>query len=427
MTRLWITHPTGADMARYWLGSAGLFAMIAITVAAVLLNSPTGPRLVGVRAEFLLFALTLVGVALFHTRTFEVALTGLAAILAVRLLTDGEFDVAAHFTHEAPVLVNLLGLLLGFAVLARHFEESETPKVMPRFLPDDWTGGLVLLALIFVLSSFLDNIAAAMIGATVAKQVFRDRLDLGYLAAIVAASNAGGSGSVVGDTTTTMMWIQGVGALDVLHAYVAAIPALLFFGVIASRQQHRLQPIQADPVGRPHVRWKHIAAVVLILVGAIVANILLEFPAAGVWAAILLAALVTPTDWKIVPASLKGSLFLIMLVSCASLMPVEDLPPASWASTFGLGWISAVFDNIPLTKLALEQGGYDWGLLAYAVGFGGSMVWFGSSAGVALTNLFPAGRSVLGWLGRGWHVAVGYALGFFVLFLLLGWNPPAIE
>jgi Na+/H+ antiporter NhaD/arsenite permease-like protein len=408
------------------MGGAGLCAMIAITVAAVLLNSPTGPRLVGIRVEFLLFALTLIGVALFHTRTFEVALTGLAAILTVRLLTDAEFDLTGHFAVEAPVLLNLLGLLLGFAVLARHFEESQAPKLMPRILPDNWSGGFVLLLLIFVLSSFLDNIAAAMIGATVAKQVFRDELDIGYLAAIVAASNAGGAGSVVGDTTTTMMWIQGVPALDVLHAYVAAVPALLFFGIAASRQQHRLQPIQADPAGHPELRYRHLSSVLLILVGAIAANVLLELPAAGVWAAIVIAALFTPTDWKIVPASLKGSLFLIALVSCASLMPVEDLPDASWQSAFGLGWISAVFDNIPLTKLALEQGGYDWGVLAYAVGFGGSMVWFGSSAGVALTNLFPEGRTVFGWIRRGWHVVVGYALGFFVLLLLVGWEPPVI-
>ena len=51
-------------------------------------------------------------------------------------------------------------------------------------------------------------------------------MHIGYLAAIVAASNAGGSGSVVGDTTTTMMWIDGVSPLDVLDAYVAAVVAL---------------------------------------------------------------------------------------------------------------------------------------------------------------------------------------------------------
>jgi hypothetical protein len=47
----------------------------------------------------------------------------------------------------------------------------------------------------------------------------------------------------------------------------------------------------------------------------------------------------------------------------------------------GLGFLSAVFDNIPLTALALKQDGYDWGFLAFSVGFGGSMIWFGSSSG----------------------------------------------
>lgn len=53
-------------------------------------------------------------------------------------------------------------------------------------------------------------------------------------------------------------------------------------------------------------------------------------------------------------------------------MPVEKLPDASWQTAFGLGFISAVFDNIQLTALVLKQGGYDWGMLAYCVGFGGS-------------------------------------------------------
>ena len=82
--------------------------------------------------------------------------------------------------------------------------------MLPRYLPDDWKGGFVLLAMVFVLSSFLDNIAAALIGGAMAHTVFRGKVHIGYLAAIVAASNAGGSGSVVGDTTTTMMWIAGV-------------------------------------------------------------------------------------------------------------------------------------------------------------------------------------------------------------------------
>ena len=97
------------------------------------------------------------------------------------------------------------------------------------------------------------------------------------------------------------------------------------------------------------------------------------------------------------------------------MMPVEKLPAASWQTAIGLGFVSAVFDNIPLTALALKQGGYDWGYLAYAVGFGGSMIWFGSSAGVALSNMYPEARSVGRWLRHGWHVALAYVIGFFVM------------
>ena len=80
------------------------------------------------------------------------------------------------------------------------------------------------------------------------------------------------------------------------------------------------------------------------------------------------------------------------------MMPVEKLPPASWYSTFGLGFLSSVFDNIPLTELGIKQNNYDWGMLAYCVGYGGSMIWFGSSAGVAVANLFPEAKSVGRWV-----------------------------
>jgi hypothetical protein len=85
--------------------------------------------------------------------------------------------------------------------------------------------------------------------------------------------------------------------------------------------------------------------------------------------------------------------------------------------------VSAVFDNIPLTALALMQGGYDWGMLAYAVGYGGSMIWFGSSAGVAVSNLFPEARSVGQWVMQGWHVSLAYVAGFLMLLWTLGWHP----
>jgi Na+/H+ antiporter NhaD/arsenite permease-like protein len=394
----------------------------------------------GIPLEFVLFALTLLGVALFHHRTLEVAATGLACIVLYKLACTGFHHGAGvaglvgHLRDEWVVLANLFCLLMGFALLSRHFEESHVPRRLPDYLPDDWRGGFVLLVMVFVLSSFLDNIAAALIGGTVAASVFSRKVHIGYIAAIVAASNAGGSGSVVGDTTTTMMWIDGVSPLDVLHAYVAAGVALVVCGIPASLQQHRYQPIAARSTEQVAVDWGRIAIVALILTAAIAVNVTTNvwFPGAAdrfpflggtVWVALLATAAWRRPDWSVMPATLRGSVFLLCLVLAASLMPVERLPIASWLTTLGLGFVSAVFDNIPLTKLALEQGGYDWGMLAYAVGFGGSMIWFGSSAGVAITNLFPEARSVGGWLRGGWHVALAYVLGFAVLMAVLGWHP----
>jgi hypothetical protein len=51
------------------------------------------------------------------------------------------------------------------------------------------------------------------------------------------------------------------------------------------------------------------------------------------------------------------------------------------------------------------------------------MIWFGSSAGVALSNLFPEAKSAGRWLANGWHVAVGYVVGFFVMLAVMGWQP----
>jgi len=421
----------------------------AVAAALLLITSPlalaatsgfAGPTVVGVPVEFVFFVATLLGVALFHHHTMPIALTGAAVIALYKMVFSpfrtgaGLFGFLSHLGHEWVILANLFMLLLGFALLARYFEESRVPAVLPKYLPNGWLGGFALLVLVFVLSGFLDNIAAAMIGGAIAATVFRGKVHIGYLAGIVAASNAGGAGSVVGDTTTTMMWISGVSPLEVLEAYIGALTALLIFGVVAARQQHALQPIESDAADGVRVDWWSVAVVAFILVAAISVNVTVNlrwndladsFPFIGVavWSAIFIGGHVRRPDWRMIPASIKGTVFLLSLVLAASMMPVEELPAASWQTALGLGFVSAVFDNIPLTALALKQGGYDWGFLAYAVGFGGSMIWFGSSAGVALSNMYSQARSVGQWLRHGWHVAIAYVVGFFVMLAIIGFHP----
>ena len=141
-----------------------------------------------------------------------------------------------------------------------------------------------------------------------------------------------------------MIWIDGVNPLDVLHAYVASFVALAVISVPASLAQQKFHPIQKAATAGVTVDWGRVVVVVAILLTAIGSNVAanLYFPqlldmlpviGIGVWAAILVTALLRKPDWGIVGSSLKVTLFLLCLVMSASLMPVESLPPASWPTS----------------------------------------------------------------------------------------------
>lgn len=224
----------------------------------------------GIPPDFIFFACTLLGVALFHHHTLKAAVTGLMLITLYQLLF-------ANFAGTPGVT----GLLLGFALLANHFAKSGIPAVLPNYLPDDWKGGFVMLILVFVISRFLENIAAAMIGGTIAAVLYQRKVHIGFLAAIVAASNADGSGSVVGDTTT-MMWIDGVAPGQVFKAYPGAVVALGIFGVTAAHQLHAYQPIMKNAPQGSCIHWGYLCIVAIILLSAVGANVYFNLRAPAV-------------------------------------------------------------------------------------------------------------------------------------------------
>ncbi len=253
--------------------SKRIFLMTAlITIPMLTFAAGKVPPSIGpVRLEFVIFGMLLLGVALFHKHTFWVALIGLSVLLIFKFIFDPGFHFMEHMFGDTPILqqfankelrqgewgiiLNLLGLLLGFALLSKIFEESRVPDILPHYLPDDWKGPFMLLVFVFIMSAFLDNIAAALIGGSIALVVFKKKVHIGYIAAIVAASNAGGAGSVVGDTTTTMMWIDGVSAFNVLHAFVASFVAFLIFAWFGSHQQDKYHRIQKEAKRGVKVDW----------------------------------------------------------------------------------------------------------------------------------------------------------------------------
>ena len=82
--------------------------------------------------EFLLFAATLAGVAIFHRQALIVTTIGLIATIAYEGLVtafpagEGLAGLSAHFSHEWVILANLFLLLTGFETLSSHFEDVAT-------------------------------------------------------------------------------------------------------------------------------------------------------------------------------------------------------------------------------------------------------------------------------------------------------------
>src|SRR5687768_5227111 len=111
--------------------------------------------------EFLLFGAMLLGVALAHKRALTITLVGLLAILGYEAFVTsfptgtGLSALATHADHEWVTIANLLLLLVGFEVLSNQFEKSNISDNLPDLLPDGRTGGLALLAVIFVMAAFL--------------------------------------------------------------------------------------------------------------------------------------------------------------------------------------------------------------------------------------------------------------------------------
>ena len=94
----------------------------------------------GIPVEFILFALLLSLVALFPSRSGTTAAVGALAVIAYKLAFSpfdegpGWNGLLAHIGHEWVELGNLLALMLGFTLLTKHFERSQAPAAMRRYL-----------------------------------------------------------------------------------------------------------------------------------------------------------------------------------------------------------------------------------------------------------------------------------------------------
>ena len=126
------------------------------TLSASALASAASPMLGPVPVDFILFACVLAGVALLHKHSLKVAVVGAVVISLYKILMtgfktgDGLAGLVGHLGHEWVLLANLLCLLVGFALLSNHFEDSRVQKCCRTFCRT--TGRVVLCCCFWCLS-----------------------------------------------------------------------------------------------------------------------------------------------------------------------------------------------------------------------------------------------------------------------------------
>lgn len=283
----------------------------------------------------------------------------------------------------------------------------------------------VVISLIsFVLSAFLDNLTTTIVMIQISRRFFRGENLVRAAANIVIAANAGGAFSPIGDVTTIMLWFAGkFGALDVLMQ--GFLPALLLWAVttaIMYRGITRETPDETTEIVTKLTKSER--TIVVMVLGSFflpVAMNLFGLPPymglllglALVWLAVdifkrvsgrhthleaSLDEMIRKTD---IP-SLKFFIGILFAVAALGELGVlERLADTLYGATptlgamvagnVGLGFLSAILDNVPLTAMAIEilptNDPALWVLLALTAGTGGSLLVIGSAAGVVAMGM----------------------------------------
>jgi len=380
---------------------------------------------------FFIFVAMLVGLMRLHHHKLQVVLSGFATLTIWFVVKNGGFaQWGEHFSepHRVHLLINLAILIPGFASVANAFERSGSANKIAAKI----TSMTTVLWIVFWLSTVLDNIAAAMIGGVLLRAL-PGRTSFPELVGVLCASNLGGAGSPIGDTTTVMLYLSKnplVPLWQIFFAFFGSLPAMWSMtlwvkwknrmeekGISDSSSPtlteedlevsgvaddlHALREAQGHPM-QLGLMW-HLLGVV----GLIIGNVAFDQPGLGLWAGIAAGILFSRKGIHVgeMVKSLPNMAFLVGLVATAEMLPIEALKPVAAYVGYDVtailaGHVSAWFDNIPLTALLLMIGNMFWGLVAYTVGYGGSAMWFGSSAGVALGVQYPELYDTKRWCGK---------------------------
>lgn len=344
--------------------------------------------------------------------------------LAREYLLEGQllyqfYEIAniLFFLLGAMTIVELIDAFEGFAVITSRISTKNKVKLL-------WA----IAWMTFFMSSVLDNLTTTIVMISLLRKLVGDReTRLFFAGMVVIAANSGGAWTVIGDVTTTMLWIKE--KISPVHTmiwvFLPSVASLLvpLIGVSLRMRGEVEAPQAVTEPGEHRIRPFHRTLFFFLGFGALLSVPIFKTvthlpPFMGMMFALSVMWIVAEIVKHGVHESLRTSrsvgavlkridsasilFFLGILLAIGALGAtgiLDDL--AHWLEqsvpnleivAIIIGLVSAVVDNVPLVAAGIEM--YDlpiddpfWTFLAYCAGTGGSCLIIGSAAGVAAMGL----------------------------------------
>lgn len=394
------------------------------------------------------------------------ALLGAGLLWTIYALSVGDASLVNHQLDEsvastAQIVFFLIGAMTIVEVIDAHngFEVITSIIRTRKQTTLMWIIGFVT----FFLSAILDNLTTTIVMVSLIQKLIGKKDDrLLFASVIVIAANAGGAWTVIGDVTTTMLWIGGqLSPISIMEAVLLPsltnllVPLLIIGYFVRGKeivpppreetQGHQIELFErnlmfslglgtlvAVPVFKTVT---HLAPFMGILFGLgllwLVGEIVHRHKDEDTRRPLTLVHALTRIDMS----AIVFFLGILMAVACLEHARVLELLAKWLDATVGrldiivilLGLLSAVIDNVPL--VAATMGMYNlvqhppdsfiWEFMAYCAGTGGSILIIGSAAGVAAMGLEKieffwyarriAGPALAGYLAGSMVYIVQYA------------------
>ena len=308
-----------------------------------------------------------------------------------------------------------------------------------------WLTGL----LAFFISPVADNLTTALILSTVLFTI--DKKNLAFLVPgainIVVAANAGGAWSPFGDITTLMSWTAGKGEfVDFLFLFPASVVGWGITAFLLSLSVPSGEPLfDAATEKKPVVLDGGITVVylgVLTIAIAVLGHTFFHFPA--MWGMMFGLAILKLYSFQL---KRKGKnsfniyvnmekvendtlLFFFGILSAVGALHflgfleyvhhLYDLVGPT-AANVGVGFLSAIVDNVPvmsaILKASPQMDTAQWMLVTMTAGIGGSLISFGSAAGVGVMGKLRGIYTFGSHMKHAWTVLVGYIVSIIIWYV----------